>query len=299
MRPDPRPTHAPHATPARDPGTLTLVATPIGNLADMPPRGLAALAAADLVLCEDTRVTAKLLTLQGVKARLQRCDDHRERDLIEQVVARLRAGQAVALVSDAGTPLISDPGYALVRAVQAAGLSVTATPGPAAPILALILSGLPSDRFYFGGFLPPKSSARQAALHEIRTLQATSLFFEAPRRLVATLHDAAAVLGGHRAAATARELTKKFEEMQTGTVESLGQHYSQRPVPKGELVLLFGPAPKQEDQGDLDTLLRAALTSQTVSEAARGVAKRTKLPKSQVYARALELRHDQPDENTR
>ncbi len=290
---------APEGKPAGNPGTLTLVATPIGNLADMPPRGLAALAAADLVLCEDTRVTAKLLTLHGVKARLQRCDDHRERDLIDRVLARLRVGQAIALVSDAGTPLISDPGYALVRAVQAAGLPVTATPGPAAPILALILSGLPSDRFYFGGFLPPKSGARQAALHEICALRATSLFFESPRRLIATLHDAAAVLGAHRRAATARELTKKFEEIQTGTVESLAALYNQRPIPKGELVLLFGPAPTQEDWGDLDTLLRAALDTDSVSAAAKAVAKRTKLPKSQVYARALELRHDQSDENTR
>ena len=271
-------------------GSLTLVATPIGNLGDMAPRAAETLAKADLVLCEDTRMTAKLLGLLGLKAPLKRCDAHREAALTDDVLARLEKGQQLALVCDAGTPLISDPGYPLVRAARQAGHRVTAAPGPAAPILALILSGLPSDRFFFGGFLPSKSQARHAALAEVRQLRATSLFFENPQRLTATLNDAANVLGPDRTAATARELTKKFEEIQTGTIESLIKFYATSPVPKGELVLLFGPAPQQNEVWDLDALLEEAMARQAASAAVREIATVTGLPKSQVYTRAMELK---------
>ena len=271
-------------------GSLTLVATPVGNLGDMTPRGQQALMAADLVLCEDTRMTAKLLTLLGLKAPLKRCDEHAETRLVEEVLARLGEGQNLALVSDAGTPLISDPGYRLVRAVRAAGFTVTTTPGPAAPILALILSGLPSDRFYFGGFLPTKASARMSALQEIAALKATTIFFENPRRLADTLKVAEQVLGADRPMAFARELTKAYEQVGTGTISEVRAAY---PNPmKGEMVILFGPAPEEDLSGDVDGLLMQALASQSASSAAKDVARLTGRPKSEVYARALEMKGD-------
>jgi len=274
-------------------GSLTLVATPIGNLGDLSRRGIEALSAADLVLCEDTRVTSKLLSLTGIKAKVQRCDDHTERRQIENMLTRLQAGENIALVSDAGTPLISDPGYSLVKAARDAGHNVTATPGPAAPILALILSGLPTDRFYFGGFLPSKSSARQSAFAEVKSLRATTIFFDSPRRIAATLRDALTVFGPDRDASTARELTKKFEQIQTGTVETLEILYRENTPPKGELVLMFGPAPKQEEELDIDDLLRKSMATKSLSNAAKEIAQLTGRPKSVVYGRALEIHNDQ------
>lgn len=271
-------------------GSLTLVATPIGNLQDMSPRGLEVLAAADLVLCEDTRQTAKLLGLLGLKAPLKRCDEHQEEGLIAEVLERLSAGQHLALVSDAGTPLISDPGFKLVRAVRAAGHGVTATPGPAAPILALILSGLPSDRFLFGGFLPSKSGARKDMLSELAELRATLIFFENPKRLAATLNDALPLFGPDRPVVTARELTKRFEEVRSGTLADMAQAHANENAPKGEMVLMFGPAPARDQSLDLDALLIQALAHQGASAAAKDVAKLTGLPKSTVYQRALELK---------
>lgn len=276
------------------PGSLKLVATPIGNLGDMSPRALEALQAADLILCEDTRMTAKLLHLHGLKAPLQRCDDHQESRVIAQVIDRLHAGQTLALVSDAGTPLISDPGFALVRAVRAAGLTVTAVPGPAAPILALILSGLPSDRFLFGGFLPSKSKARKEIFQEFKSLRATLIFFENPKRLAACLADAQAIFGPERATATARELTKKFEEVRTGSLAELQHAYTQEPTPKGEMVLLFGPATKTPAVVDVDALLQEALKTQSASAAAKEIAQLAGQPKSQIYARALALKDAPP-----
>lgn len=269
---------------------LTLVATPIGNLQDMSPRGLEVLQRADLVLCEDTRQTAKLLGLLGLKAPLRRCDEHREERLIEEVLDLLAQGKQLALVSDAGTPLISDPGFKLVRAVRQAGFPVTATPGPAAPILALILSGLPSDRFFFGGFLPSKSGARREIFTELANLRATLIFFENPKRLAACLSDALPIFGADRAVATARELTKKFEQVRTGTLQDLATAYAAEDAPKGEMVLMFGPAAQKDEAEDLDTLLLQALKDQPASSAAKDVAKLTGLPKSTVYQRALELK---------
>lgn len=273
-------------------GSLTLVATPLGNLGDISPRARDALSTADLVLCEDTRVTAKLLGLLNLKAPLKRCDAHRELDLLEDVVDRVRKGERLTLVSDAGTPLISDPGFALVRAVREAGLPVTAVPGPAAPILALILSGLPTDRFFFGGFLPPKPSARRAVFEEVKGLRATLIFFENPKRLAACLADGVGVFGPRRPASTVRELTKRYEQVRTASLGDLAAHYGQAAAPKGELVLLVGPALKQADTGNLDALLAEALHAHPPSAAAREVAKRLGLPKSQVYARALALQRD-------
>ena len=269
-------------------GSLILVATPIGNLGDMSLRGQEALTTADLVLCEDTRKTAKLLTLLGLKAPLKRCDDHVESRLVDEVLTRLAAGQTLALVSDAGTPLISDPGYRLVRAVRAAGFAITATPGPAAPILALILSGLPSDRFFFGGFVPTKTRARLAAFQEIASLRATSIFFDNPKRLPATLEAAEQVFSGERPMAFARELTKQFEEVRQGTIAEFRQELS-HPM-KGELVLLFGPAPAQDLRGSIDALLTKALATQSAASAAKEVSRLTGRPKSEVYARALQLK---------
>ena len=271
-------------------GKLTLIATPIGNLGDLSPRALDALKTADLVLCEDTRMTAKLLRLQGFAVPLQRCDDHQETQVTRQVIEQLKTGFNVALVCDAGTPLISDPGFSLVRDVRAAGLTVTAVPGAAAPIVALILSGLPTDRFFFGGFLPTKPKARQEMFEEYRALRATLIFFENPKRIVACLNDAACVFAKDRPVAIARELTKKFEEIKTGSLEEMRRFYAQSATPKGEMVLLFGPALKPKPDVDIDALLTKALSHQSVSAAAKEVAKLAEQPKSLIYARALDLK---------
>ncbi len=275
-RPDPLP-----------PG-LYIVATPIGNLGDVSRRSVEVLARCDAVACEDTRVTGKLLTHLGISRPLWRYDDHSAADDRARLLDAMR-GRAVALVSDAGTPLVSDPGYKLVREAKAAGIAVTSLPGPSAPIVALTLSGLPSDRFLFAGFLPGKDKARAETLAGLTDVRATLVFFETAPRLIRSLEAVGEILP-RREVAVARELTKLYEECRTGSAEELAAHYQAHP-PKGEIVLLVGPPPEEATSpADADALLRAALVTEKPSQAAAQVAKATGLDRKTLYARALELR---------
>ncbi|WP_237217704.1 16S rRNA (cytidine(1402)-2'-O)-methyltransferase [Falsiroseomonas oryziterrae] len=285
---------------ARDaPAGLSLVATPIGNLGDLSPRALAVLGAADAVLCEDTRVTGQMLARHGMSAALLPLHDHNEAEMAPRVIERLRAGQRIALVSDAGTPLVSDPGYRLVRAAIEAGLPVTAIPGPNAAVMALTLSGLPPHPFLFAGFLPPKAGPRDAAIARLRAaeragLAATLIFHEAPHRLAEALAALAEGLGPDRPAAVARELTKRFEEVRRGSLADLAAHYATHEA-LGEICIVVGPAPEEATAAaDLDAQLRAAMESASLRDAAAMVAAATGLPRKQVYARALELARDAP-----
>lgn len=270
-------------------GCLMLVATPIGNLGDITARALEGLKSADLIACEDSRVTAKLLRHAGIERPLLPYHDHNADTMRPRILTRIAAGARVALVSDAGTPLISDPGYKLVQAAVEAGLGVTMLPGPSAPIMALALSGLPSDRFLFGGFLAPKSKARRDAIAAAARAPVTLIFFETAPRLLESLRDLHAVLGNRRAA-VARELTKLFEEVRRDRLSALVAHYEEAGPPKGEIVIVVGP-PEEEraSSDDVDTMLRRALGSMSVKDAAATVAAATGTPKRSVYARALEL----------
>ncbi len=265
------------------------MATPIGNLGDITQRALEGLKSADLIACEDSRVTGKLLQHAGIERPLLPYHDHNAETMRPKLLARIAAGERVALVSDAGTPLISDPGYKLVQAVVAAGHAVTMLPGPSAPIMALALSGLPSDRFLFGGFLPPKSAARRQAIQEAARAPVTLVFFETAPRLLDSLRDLRDVLGDRRAA-VARELTKLFEEVRRDRLSALIAHYEHAGPPKGEIVIVVGP-PEEEgaSAADVDTLLRQALATMSVKDAAATVAAATGEPKRTIYARALEL----------
>jgi 16S rRNA (cytidine1402-2'-O)-methyltransferase len=275
----------PEGTP--DPG-LYIVATPIGNLGDMTLRAIGVLRSAAVVACEDTRVTGKLLKHFGIKARLQRLDDHAPPEVRARLIDLAR-GEAVALVSDAGTPLISDPGYRLVREARAAGVTVISVPGACAAVSALAIAGLPSDRFLFAGFLPVKDKARRDALEGLAEIAATLVFYETAPRLERSL-AAIAELWPEREVAVARELTKLHEECRTGTAAALAEHYAAHP-PKGEIVLLIGPpADAETPVADPDALLRAALANAGPGKAAGIVAKATGLDRAVLYARALELK---------
>lgn len=280
--------------PAVPPG-LTLVATPIGNLGDLSPRALEMLGVADAVLCEDTRVTGQMLSRHGMSAPLLPLHDHNEAEVVPRVLERLQAGQRLALVSDAGTPLVSDPGYRLVRAVIAAGLPLSAIPGPNAAVMALTLSGLPPHPFLFLGFLPPKAGPRSAAVAKLRAaeragLAASLVLYEAPHRLAEALGALAEGLGGDRPAAVARELTKRFEEVRRGTLAELAAHYAAHEA-LGEICIVIGPAPEETTgEADLDAQLREAMRGgASLRDAAAMVAAATGLPRKQVYARALAL----------
>ena len=273
---------------------LVLVSTPIGNLGDISARARTALDTCDLILCEDTRRTSRLLAAMDIHTRTETLHEHNEDARIGSVLGKLRANQTVALVSDAGTPLVSDPGYRLVRAAIDAGLPVTAIPGPNAAVTALILSGLPPLPFLFLGFPPPKQAARKASFSGLRAaeragLSATLVWHEAPHRLIETLADILTVFGD-RKAAVARELTKRFETIERGNVSKLSVLFEAE-APRGEITLLLGP-PETEDPEDLDGRLRAALMTQTVKDAAALVSTATGLPRKIVYARALQI-HDE------
>jgi 16S rRNA (cytidine1402-2'-O)-methyltransferase len=266
---------------------LHLVATPIGNLGDITLRALKVLGEADAVYCEDTRLTRRLMERYGLTTRLHAYHDHNAEKVRPAILARLGMGETIALVSDAGTPLISDPGYKLVRAAIEAGIDVTTLPGASSVLSALVLSGLPADRFLFLGFLPPKQSARRSALGEIRSVRASLVLFEAPQRLPATLVDLAAILG-NRQGAVARELTKLHETVRRGRLEALAEEFATSP--KGEVVIIVGPpeeTPAPEE--DIDALLEEALTRESLKTAVAEVTARLGLPRAQVYARALVL----------
>jgi len=270
---------------------LYLVATPIGNLDDITLRALKVLKSADLIACEDTRVTGKLLSLLGLTGTaLSPYHEHNAERARPALLARIREGAVVALVSDAGTPLVSDPGFRLVRACLAEGLMVTSLPGPSAALTALQLSGLPCDRFLFAGFLPVKTGARHETLQELSAVPATLLFYESPRRLADSLTAMADALGP-RDAAVARELTKLYEEVRRGTLADLAAHYAAAGPPKGEVVIVVGPpaAAPVTGEAELDTALRRALAGASLRDAAAAVATATGLPKRQVYSRAVAL----------
>ncbi len=270
------------------PDGLYIVATPIGNLGDITMRAVEVLRACDVIACEDTRVTGKLLKHLGLSRPMVRYDDHTDSAARDGLIARM-GGEAVALVSDAGTPLVSDPGFRLVRAAQEAGIVITSLPGASAVTVALTLSGMPNDRFLFGGFLPVKEQARRAVLEELGAVRATLVFYETGPRLLRALASVDAVLPG-RDLAVARELTKLHEECRRGTVAELGAHYEAYP-PKGEIVLLVAPpVDAPPDEADADALLRDALKALKPSQAAAQVAKATGLDRRTLYARALELR---------
>ena len=270
-----------------------MVSTPIGNLGDMSGRAARALAEADVVACEDTRTTGALLLRLGIRARsLLPYHEHNAERALPVVLARLAAGEKVALVSDAGTPLVSDPGYRLVRAAAAAGVGVYAVPGASALLAALAVAGLPTDRFLFLGFLANKQSARRVELAEIATLRATLVTYESPHRLAESLADMAAVLGGGREAAVCRELTKLYEEVRRGTLADLAAGYAGQEDPKGEVVIVIGPpGDETPPTGDaVDQALREALArGLSRKDAAALVAGSLGLPKREVYSRALIL----------
>jgi 16S rRNA (cytidine1402-2'-O)-methyltransferase len=273
------------------PDGLVLVSTPIGNLGDLTPRARHALQTADLILCEDTRHTARLLAAIDATAKLQPLHDHNEDSRIPAVLDMLRRRRRVALVSDAGVPLVSDPGFRLVRAAIAEGLPVGAVPGPNAAIAALVLSGLPPLPFLALGFPPPRQAARRAGFGRIRAIEraglsATLIWYEAPHRLADTLGDMADAFGD-RPAAVARELTKRFEEVRRGPLSELAAHYAANSA-RGEVTIVVGP-PEHEDPEDLDGRLRNALATNSLKDAAALVATATGLPRKLVYARALAL----------
>ncbi|USI73243.1 16S rRNA (cytidine(1402)-2'-O)-methyltransferase [Sphingomonas morindae] len=271
------------------PPGLYIVATPIGNLGDLSPRAADILARADLIAAEDTRVTAKLLRHIGAERPMIPYHDHNADRVRPGLVARL-GGEAIALVSDAGTPMISDPGFKLVRDARAAGHAIVTLPGPCAAIAALTLAGLPSDRFLFLGFLPAKDKARGDAIAEVAAIRASLILYESGPRLGATLAALAAGLGP-REAAVAREISKAFEQCVTGTLDALAARYADAP-PKGEIVIVVGPpgeAPAA-DPDDVEAMLRAALARMPAAKAAGEVARATGVPRADLYARALAIR---------
>ena len=274
--------------PALAPG-LHVVATPIGNLRDITVRALETLAAADLIACEDTRVTRKLVDHYGITTPLTPYHEHNAAQARPKILARLAAGAAVALVSDAGTPLISDPGFKLARAAGAAGHGVTALPGASAVLAALMVSGLPTDRFMFEGFLPPRETQRRKRIDEVKLIPATLVLFETGPRIAAALADLAAALGP-REAAVCRELTKLYEEVRRGDLASLALQYAATDEPRGEIVIVIAPpSAPASDAADLDALLRQALARVSVKEAVGEVATVTGRPRREVYQRALTL----------
>jgi 16S rRNA (cytidine1402-2'-O)-methyltransferase len=272
---------------------LVLVSTPIGNLKDFSPRAAETLAEVDAILCEDTRTSGILLRAYGIKSRLIALHEHNEQARLPGLITAMQEGGRYALISDAGTPLVSDPGFRLVRAAIEAGLSVGGVPGPNAAVLALTLSGLPPQPFLFVGFPPPKSGARRAMFEGLRALEAaglaaTLIFYEAPHRLAATLADAAQVFGA-RPAAVCRELSKFYEEVRRETLDVLAAHYAANTA-RGEITLVIGPgAMEVTSEAALDLALRAALGRLSLKDAVSAVAAATGLARKAVYARALAL----------
>jgi 16S rRNA (cytidine1402-2'-O)-methyltransferase len=269
---------------------LYILATPIGNARDISLRALETLKSCNVIAAEDTRVTSKLLAIHGISKPLIAYNDHNAPQMRPKILARLERGEIVALVSDAGTPLVSDPGYKLVREAIAAGANIVALPGPSAVLAGLTLSGLPSDRFLFAGFLPSRSGERKSALEELKGIGATLIFFESAQRLAESLAAMAEVLGD-RACAMTRELTKLHEEIRRGSLTELAAHYEKVGAPKGEVTLLVGPPLEAApDIARIDAALKAALAFMPVKAAADLIAGLTEAPRKQIYARALELK---------
>ncbi|AYG57799.1 16S rRNA (cytidine(1402)-2'-O)-methyltransferase [Rhizobium jaguaris] len=274
---------------------LYLVATPIGNLGDITLRALETLAGADVLACEDTRVTRVLLDRYGIQNRPFAYHEHNADEAGPRLLQALEAGRSVALVSDAGTPLVSDPGYRLAQQAIEAGYRVVPIPGASAPLAALVGSGLPNDAFFFAGFLPAKDKGRRDRLAELAAVPATLIFFESPHRIAATLAAAADVLGGERKAAVCRELTKTFEEFRRGTLTELAVFYEAVEHVKGEIVLLVGPpAETIAAEADVEAILSELVRTMPAAKAAGEAARLTGLPRKDLYQRLLDLkeRHD-------
>ena len=269
---------------------LYVVATPIGNLGDITLRALAVLAGANVIACEDTRATAKLLARHGIRTPTTRYDDHAGARARPRLLARMQDGKAVALVADAGTPLIADPGYVLVRAAIDAAIPVVPVPGPSAVLAALAAAGLPTDRFHFVGFLPPRRGARVRALEALKPIEATLVILESTRRLAASLEDMTRILGP-RPAAIARELTKRFEEVRRDTLAGLAAHYRDQGPPKGEAVIVVGgaAAAQRPDETELRAMLARARKTMSVCEAVAAVTAVSGVARREVYALALKL----------
>jgi 16S rRNA (cytidine1402-2'-O)-methyltransferase len=269
---------------------LYIVATPIGNLGDITLRALATLAAADIVACEDTRVTSVLFRHYGIATRLLPYHDHNAAEQRPKILAALGEGRAVALVSDAGTPLISDPGFKLVADVREAGFDVVPIPGPSALLAALVAAGLPTDAFFFAGFLPAKTAGRKKRLAELSSVPATLVFFESPQRLAPSLRDMSAELG-RRDAVVARELTKTFEQIRSAPLADLAVQYAEEDPPKGEVVVVVSPPEEEETSAiEADRVLISLMEEKTLSVAAAEAAEITGLPRRELYQRALALK---------
>jgi len=276
------------------PGGLYLVATPIGNLADITLRGLEVLAAADIIACEDTRTSRILLARYGIHQKTIPYHEHNAREAGAALLRLLQEGRAVALISDAGTPLISDPGYPLMRQTLAANIAIIPVPGASALLTALTSCGLPMHNFFFGGFLPPKQAARRKTLQVWHSLPCTMVFYESPRRLAACLADMATIFGADRPACLCRELTKKFETFDRGNLQNLAEAYDSDTPPKGEIVLTIGgfdQAEAQTEQQEIDALLLHLAQTLPPARAAQEAARQTGGKKPVLYARLLQLKN--------
>jgi 16S rRNA (cytidine1402-2'-O)-methyltransferase len=267
---------------------LYVVATPIGNLGDITVRALATLAAAETVLCEDTRTSGKLMERFAIRTKLSPYHEHNAQKARPHILERLQQGATIALISDAGMPLVSDPGYRLVKEAVELGIPVTACPGPSAVLTGLALSGLPTDRFLFAGFVPQKQGERRRLFEEFAKLKATLIFFESPHRIIETLHDLATALPG-RAVAVTRELTKLHEEVLRGQAQEIAAQLAARAAVKGEITLLVGPPTEDEpvSDADIDIAINHALSTMPASKAASEVAKRFNANRADIYQRIL------------
>jgi len=277
-------------------GTLYVVATPIGNLEDMTPRAIRILSEVDLIAAEDTRHSGKLLKHFGIEAKTEALHEHNERSQVPRLIDILQAGKSIAFITDAGTPLVSDPGFHLVRSARQAGLTVIPVPGACAAIAALSAAGLPSDRFVFEGFPPAKSAARRAVFEKLREEARTLIFYESPHRILESLKEMTEIFGPEREAVLARELTKQFETVRSGTLTELSEWVNRDPHQQlGEFVILIHGVPRAEREAvdeDAERVLKILLEELPVSQAATLAARITGLKKNRLYEYALNLKGD-------
>lgn len=270
-------------------GKLTIISLPIGNLKDITIRALEELQSSDLIFCEDKRITIKLLNHYNIKNKLMSYNEHSDRGTREFIVNQIDKGKSISLVSDAGTPLISDPGYKLIKELKKKNLTVTSCPGPSSPITAITLAGLPSDKFFFSGFLPVKSKARKDYLLKIKNIESTIIFFESPNRIVKSLETILEIFGD-RNMSVCRELTKKFEEVITLKVSEVIKNLSSRDNIKGEIVIVVEGEVKKDKSQNLEAILKDALKSMSLSDAAKEISNYTNFSKKEVYNAALVLK---------
>ena len=270
-------------------GKLTIISLPIGNLKDITIRALEELQSSDLIFCEDKRITIKLLNHYNISNKLMSYNEHSDRSTREFIINQINKGKSISLVSDAGTPLISDPGYKLIRELKEKNLTVTSCPGPSSPITAITLAGLPTDKFFFSGFLPVKSKARKDYLLKIKNIESTIIFFESPNRIVKSLETILEIFGD-RNIAICRELTKKFEEVITLKVSEAIKNLSSRDNIKGEIVIVIEGEVKKDKSQNLEAILKDALKSMSLSDAAKEISNYTNFSKKEVYNAALVLK---------